>query len=208
MAWSTNRTVPAAQLRLAGVEFSGKSGTAQVIGYSKMSARAKRDHNSPITPGSSAMRRKRNPEICVAALVQESGQHGGEAAGPVVRDIVKAYYDKRTKRTEGASTQMRQSRCDEATHKPYDPAKRPAATVAQPVMKHRTSGTQTAGDAGAAADPDAARAAAISAIAVTRAFAGIEPRQHGLRLYERRTRNTRLRLVAARHPRWPSAPSA
>jgi hypothetical protein len=33
--------------------------------------------------------------------VQESGQHGGEAAGPVVRDIVKAYYDKKNKKLGG-----------------------------------------------------------------------------------------------------------
>jgi len=61
-------------------------------------------------------------------LVQESGQHGGEAAGPVVRDVVKAFYDKRTKRTEGISNA-------DAT-KPYEPGKgAPAATVVQPVMK-------------------------------------------------------------------------
>jgi hypothetical protein len=33
----------------------------------------------------------------VAVLVQESGQHGGTASGPVVRDIIKAYYDKKNK---------------------------------------------------------------------------------------------------------------
>jgi hypothetical protein len=40
----------------------------------------------------------------VAVLVQESGKHGGEAAGPVVRDVIKAYYDKKAKRTEGQYT--------------------------------------------------------------------------------------------------------
>ena len=38
---------------------------------------------------------RRNPEIVVAALVQGSTEHGGTTAGPIVRDIVKAYYDKR-----------------------------------------------------------------------------------------------------------------
>jgi hypothetical protein len=37
-------------------------------------------------------------------LVQESGKHGGEAAGPVVRDVIKAYYDKKVKKTEGQFT--------------------------------------------------------------------------------------------------------
>jgi len=34
------------------------------------------------------------PEIVVSVLVQESGKHGGEAAGAVVRDVIKAYYDR------------------------------------------------------------------------------------------------------------------
>jgi hypothetical protein len=37
-------------------------------------------------------------------LVQESGKHGGEAAGPVVRDIIKTYYDKKAKKTQGQFT--------------------------------------------------------------------------------------------------------
>ncbi len=115
------------QLKLAGVEFSGKSGTAQVIGYNKM-ALVKKGSQFADNAWFVGYAPKRNPEICVAALVQESGQHGGEAAGPVVRDVVKAFYDKRTKRTEGISNA-------DAT-KPYDPAKgAPAATVVQPVMR-------------------------------------------------------------------------
>jgi cell division protein FtsI/penicillin-binding protein 2 len=38
---------------------------------------------------------RRNPEIVVAAIVQDTMEHGGEAAGPVVRDVVKLYYDKK-----------------------------------------------------------------------------------------------------------------
>jgi penicillin-binding protein 2 len=41
---------------------------------------------------------RRNPEIVVAVLVQGSTEHGGTTAGPIVRDIVKAYYDKRNKK--------------------------------------------------------------------------------------------------------------
>ena len=115
------------QLKLANVEFSGKSGTAQVIGYNKM-ALVKKGSQFADNAWFVGYAPKRNPEICVAALVQESGQHGGEAAGPVVRDVVKAYYDKRTKRTEGITNA-------DAT-KPYDPGKAaPAATVVQPVIK-------------------------------------------------------------------------
>jgi penicillin-binding protein 2 len=92
-----------ASLKLAGIEFSGKSGTAQVIGYdvrSRMGKQKKFEDNAWFV----GYAPKRNPEICVAVLVQESGQHGGEAAGPVVKDIIKAYYDKKNKKTQGQVT--------------------------------------------------------------------------------------------------------
>jgi hypothetical protein len=34
----------------------------------------------------------------VTALVQSTMKHGGEIAAPIVRDVVKAYYDKKNKR--------------------------------------------------------------------------------------------------------------
>jgi hypothetical protein len=46
---------------------------------------------------------RRTPEIVVCVLVQAGG-HGSEVAGPVVRDVVKAYYDKKTKKPEGTVT--------------------------------------------------------------------------------------------------------
>jgi penicillin-binding protein 2 len=85
-------------LKLAGIELSGKSGTAQVIGYDKM-ALVHKGSQFADNAWFVGYAPKRYPEICVAVLVQESGQHGGEAAGPVVRDIVKAYYDKKNKKT-------------------------------------------------------------------------------------------------------------
>jgi penicillin-binding protein 2 len=91
------------KLRLAGVELSGKSGTAQVIGYDTRArfGKQKKFEDNAWFVGYAP---KRNPEIVVAVLVQESGEHGGEASGPVVRDIVKAYYDKKNKHTEGQVT--------------------------------------------------------------------------------------------------------
>jgi penicillin-binding protein 2 len=91
------------QLKLTGIEFSGKSGTAQVIGYDKM-ALVRKGTKFADNAWFVGYAPKRNPEICVAVLVQESGQHGGEAAGPVVRDIVKAYYDKKNRKTQGTVT--------------------------------------------------------------------------------------------------------
>ena len=91
------------QLKLAGIEFSGKSGTAQVIGYDRL-ARIVKEKKFDDNAWFVGYAPKRDPEICVAALVQESGEHGGEAAGPVVRDIVKAYYEKKAKKTQGQIT--------------------------------------------------------------------------------------------------------
>jgi penicillin-binding protein 2 len=92
-----------ASLKLAGIELSGKSGTAQVIGYAERErvGKQKRFEDNAWFVGYAP---RRNPEIAVAVLVQESGKHGGEAAGPVVRDVIKAYYDKKAKKTQGQFT--------------------------------------------------------------------------------------------------------
>ncbi len=90
-------------LKLTGVEFSGKSGTAQVIGYGtrdRLGKQKKFEDNAWFV----GYAPKRNPEIVVAVLVQESGQHGGTASGPVVRDIIKTYYDKKNKKNGGQLT--------------------------------------------------------------------------------------------------------
>ena len=91
-------------LKIKDVEFSGKSGTAQVIGYdtrAKFGKQKKFDDNGWFV----GYAPRRNPEIVVAVLVQEGGGlHGGESAGPVVRDIVKAYYDKKMKKMPGEVT--------------------------------------------------------------------------------------------------------
>jgi len=47
------------------------------------------------------LRPRRTRRLLVSVLVQESGKHGGEAAGPVVRDLIKVYYDKKNKKDAG-----------------------------------------------------------------------------------------------------------
>ena len=81
-------------LKLQDIEFSGKTGTAQLMSYgagSKMGKKGK--ENNAWFVGFAP---RRNPEIVVAALVQGSSEHGGTTAGPIARDIVKAYYDKKS----------------------------------------------------------------------------------------------------------------
>ncbi len=117
-----------AGLKLQGIEFSGKSGTAQVIGYAARDrvAKQKKFLDNAWFVGYAP---KRDPEIVVSVLVQESGKHGGEASGPVVRDIIKAYYDKKAKKTQGQYT---------VEYKRYDlgNGSAPAAAIQpQPVLK-------------------------------------------------------------------------
>jgi len=117
-----------AGLKLQGIEFSGKSGTAQVIGYAARDrvAKQKKFLDNAWFVGYAP---RRDPEIVVSVLVQESGKHGGEASGPVVRDIIKAYYDKKAKKTQGQYT---------VEYKRYDlgNGSAPAAAIQpQPVLK-------------------------------------------------------------------------
>ncbi|HUE54694.1 MAG TPA: penicillin-binding protein 2 [Candidatus Udaeobacter sp.] len=93
----------ARNVRLPGIEVSGKSGTAQVIGYATRDrfGKQKKFEDNAWFVGYAP---RRNPEIVVAVLVQESGKHGGEAAGPVVKDVIKAYYDKKNRKMQGQFT--------------------------------------------------------------------------------------------------------
>jgi penicillin-binding protein 2 len=93
----------ARNVRLPGIDVAGKSGTAQVIGYAtreKFGKQKKFEDNAWFV----GYAPRRNPEIVVAVLVQESGKHGGEEAGPVVKEVIKAYYDKKNKKTQGQIT--------------------------------------------------------------------------------------------------------
>jgi penicillin-binding protein 2 len=81
-------------LRIQNVEFCGKSGTAQLMSYEAGSRVGGRE--GKLTNGwFVGYAPRRNPEIVVVAMVQGSTEHGGTTAGPMVRDVVKAYYDKK-----------------------------------------------------------------------------------------------------------------
>jgi penicillin-binding protein 2 len=87
-------------LRLQNIDLCGKSGTAQLMSYDA----ANRIGNKKMDGWFVGFAPRRNPEIVIAAIVQDTLEHGGEAAGPVVRDIVKAYYDKKTAHTQQQAT--------------------------------------------------------------------------------------------------------
>ena len=89
-------------VKLQGIEFCGKPGTAQMMSYAAASRLGLgKGKNDGWFVGFAP---RRNPEIVVAAVVEDTSEHGGTTSGPVVRDIVKAYYDKKNKKTQGQVT--------------------------------------------------------------------------------------------------------
>ena len=120
-------------IKLQGIEFCGKSGSAQMMSYAAASRLGLgKGKNDGWFVGFAP---RRNPEIVVAAVVQDTAEHGGTASGPVVRDIVKAYYDKKNKKTQGqvtAQNQQQQLQGTEAIPAPEAPkvVLRPEQTAA------------------------------------------------------------------------------
>jgi penicillin-binding protein 2 len=93
----------AAAIKLQGIEFCGKSGTAQVIGENAKTRFGKGEKKFNNNAWFVGYAPRRDPEIVVAVLVEEGG-HGASASGPIVRDIIKAYYDKKVKKGHGQTT--------------------------------------------------------------------------------------------------------
>ena len=79
--------------KLSGIEFAGKTGSAQVISNQGL-ARAGKQADLKDNAWFVGFAPRQNPEIVVAVLVQ-GGEHGASAAAPIARDVVKAYYDKK-----------------------------------------------------------------------------------------------------------------
>jgi penicillin-binding protein 2 len=80
---------------LEGIEFCGKTGSAQVIsneGRQRVGKGVRAYKDNAWFVGYAP---RRNPEIVIAVLVQ-GGEHGASAAAPLARDIIKAYYDKKS----------------------------------------------------------------------------------------------------------------
>ena len=80
---------------LSGIELCGKTGTAQVVSNDfkeKYKAFAEDFKDNGWFVGFAP---RKNPEIVVVALIP-GGEHGDRAA-PIVRDVVKAYFDKKTR---------------------------------------------------------------------------------------------------------------
>jgi len=84
--------------RIEGVEFSGKTGSAQRVS-NELRKSGKLAKDEALDNGwFVGFAPRQNPEIVVVALL-EGGEHGSLAA-PVARDIVKAYFDKKVRLTQ------------------------------------------------------------------------------------------------------------
>ncbi|MBI3668797.1 MAG: penicillin-binding protein 2 [Acidobacteria bacterium] len=114
----------AAGVRLEGIELCGKTGSAQVIGAEGLK-RAGRQRQFKDNAWFVGYAPRRNPEIVVAVLVQE-GEHGASAAAPLARDVIKAYYDKKSKRNQQQYT---------VDYKRFEVNPNAAVAQAQPVAK-------------------------------------------------------------------------
>jgi len=83
-------------LKIPGVQMAGKTGTSQVMGFAANDIYSKCE-NRPIHQRHNgwfiAWAPADNPVITVAALAQHSC-HGSTGAGPMVRDTIRAYFDK------------------------------------------------------------------------------------------------------------------
>jgi len=82
---------------LPEVDVGGKTGTAQLVGFDTLRRIGGRPARTLVENAwFVALAPRRNPEIVVAVLL-EHGEHGASAA-PLAREVIKAYYDKKTRR--------------------------------------------------------------------------------------------------------------
>jgi penicillin-binding protein 2 len=93
-----NESGGTAQLvRLDGIEFCGKTGSAQVMSSEGRQRVGKAIRTYKDNAWFVGYAPRRNPEIVVAVLVQ-AGEHGATAAAPLARDVIKAYFDKKSQK--------------------------------------------------------------------------------------------------------------
>jgi len=95
MCGVVNEGGTARAVQLPGIELCGKTGTAQTVSNEfkekyKQYAEDFKDNGWFV-----GFAPRKNPEIVVVALIP-GGEHGDRAA-PIVRDVVKAYFDKKTR---------------------------------------------------------------------------------------------------------------
>ena len=107
-------------VHLEGIDFAGKTGTAQVVNHSFGAKAVSKDVNSRANSWFVGVAPRRNPDIVVAVL----WEHGGWGAGSakLAAEIIQTYVDKQ-RRLENNVVQV------EAQPKPTPPSAQPTAGV-------------------------------------------------------------------------------
>ncbi len=77
-----------------GADLAGKTGTAQTISEQGLQKAANRNEHK-YTTWFVCFAPRKNPEIVIAILVQDTWEHSSEAAVPLAKNVVKIYFDKK-----------------------------------------------------------------------------------------------------------------
>ena len=93
---ATTVTGTAAAAHLEGIDFAGKTGTAQLVNHSA-GTKSLGKGNERANAWFVGMAPRRNPDIVVAVLAEHGGW-GAEAAAPLAAQIINAYVTKQRKR--------------------------------------------------------------------------------------------------------------
>ncbi len=80
-----------------GADLAGKTGTAQTISEEGLRRAANRNEHK-YTAWFVGFAPRKNPEIVIAILVQDTWEHSSEAAAPLAKNVVKTYFDKKAGR--------------------------------------------------------------------------------------------------------------
>jgi penicillin-binding protein 2 len=116
----------AVRARIPGLPVAGKTGTAQLASNQLLKS-AKFDRDMRDNAWFVGHAPAENPEIVVVALF-EHGEHGNLAA-PIVRDVIKAHFDKKARRGEFKYGMLQAARPEPPKAAEPASAARPAAPV-------------------------------------------------------------------------------
>lgn len=92
-----------AAARIEGIEFSGKTGSAQRVSNDLRKSGVLDADEEKINGWFVGFAPRQNPQIVVAVLL-EGGEHGALAA-PVARDVIKSYFDKKLRLSQTSPVQ-------------------------------------------------------------------------------------------------------
>jgi penicillin-binding protein 2 len=120
MAAVTAASGTASNAHLEGIDFAGKTGTAQVVNHSFGAKSVSKDVNSRANAWFVGVAPRRNPEIVVAILWEHGGW--GRGSSVLAAQVIQAYVDKQ-RRLENNVVQV------QAPAKPAAPQVQPAAEI-------------------------------------------------------------------------------